>query len=97
MTTDQLQQKHLEAIKNKSYQAHIGLMLSGDEDMNAAAKQCAIITLEHTIGVLEEMKFEPTINYSESISIDMANVATKHFNAHIDRKISELKKQKEQV
>lgn len=85
MTAKELQDKFHETI-----------ILNGYE-IKPAAKQCALITIEHTIGVLESLKFEPTINYSESISIDMANVATKHFNAHIDRKISELQKQKEQL
>jgi hypothetical protein len=80
MTTAELQQKHNKAIMD-------GLISSNDYLMANAAKQCALITIEHTIGVLEEMN--PT-NYDAQHSELLAVV-----KKTIDSKISELKKQKE--
>lgn len=53
MTTDQLHQKHLQAIINDAepHEEIPALIVSKQK----TAKQCALITLEHTIGVLSNL------------------------------------------
>jgi hypothetical protein len=83
MTPDQLQQKHLQAIEN--YTDFV------NTNKKAAAKQCALITIEHTIGVLNELL--PDSNLPEfDFSIWRATMIDK-----LGLKIQELKKQKEQL
>jgi hypothetical protein len=89
MTTDQLQQKHLQAIEN--YTDFV------NTNKKAAAKQCALITIEHTIGVLKKMKYKLILSSQKLMSIEIANMSYSKFNNKIDTQISELQKQKEQL
>jgi hypothetical protein len=113
MTTDQLQQKHLQAInikildkminearirKNKyAFHDTDGDLATGRllalEEVKELLVPCTSITIEHTIGVLEEMK------YHDEDMDDMIFPKEVYLviNERIDFRISELKKQKEQL
>jgi hypothetical protein len=89
MTTDQLQQKHLEAIGRIETRVPTPI-----ENVDVTAKQCALITIEHTIGVLEEIRFSDSDIAPEGFAVSRKMLT---LNEKIDSKISELKKQKEQL
>lgn len=92
MTNQELEQKHLQAIFSNSYSYK--LRSGADEQELAAAKQCALITLQHTIDVLDRLKFS-------KLDLELAGMITRRImtkaNEKIDSKILELQKQKEEL